>query len=109
MLEEMFFFIRSQSLNVFKTRWMVVLGPPKIYDPLADLHAVEHAQCLFSACIICKFTERVPSRVVLPGFLYQMKAFKAAIPLQEIFYLVFGVLLWEASDKKFTGAVVNLS
>jgi len=88
---------------------MVVLGPPKIYDPLADFHAVEHAQCLFSACIICKFTECVPSRVVLPGFLYQMKAFKSAIPLQEIFYLVFGVFLWEASDKKFTGAVVNLS
>jgi hypothetical protein len=73
---------------------MVVLGPPKIYDPLADFHAVEHAKCLFSACIICKFTERVPSRVVLPGFLHQMKAFKAAIPLQEIFHLVFGVFLW---------------
>jgi hypothetical protein len=78
---------------------MVVLRPSQIDNPRAYFHTVKHRQSVFRAVVVNVLAKPKAFRVELARFLHKVEGAQPAVPLQQVFDLVFVVLTRQSTDK----------
>ena len=92
-----------------QVRGVMVLCAPQVDVSCTDFHPVEQTECILSTRIISILTEAIALGVLLSSLLHQMETLKTTVALQQVFDLIFSVLLGKPTDEKFARSIVDLS
>ena len=96
-------------MRVLQRGRVVVLRAPQVDYPCADLHPVQFAEGVLGARVIDVLAEAEATGVGLACFLDQVERLQTPVSLQQVFDLVFIILLGKSADEEFTWTVIHLS